>query len=57
MMGGQVSFIEAVKRANSHFRYWKYRRTLNGTGPTFLASCKHWYKQFIFQWLGIGGGA
>ena len=25
---------EAMRRANSHIRYWRYRRTLNNGGPT-----------------------
>jgi len=54
---GQCNFIDSIKRANSHFVYWKYRKTLNNGGPTFLRACHQWWRRFIAEWLGIGNGA
>ena len=52
----QVRFVDAVKRANSHLRYWKYRRQQGNPIPLRLAM-RQWCGRFAFEWLGIGNGA
>ena len=53
---GQVGFFSAVNRANSHLRYWKYRREI-GNPISLTVALHQWIRQLAFQWLGIGNGA
>lgn len=53
---GQVGFFEAIGRANSHLRYWKYRREA-GSPIALATAMKQWVKRFAFEWAGIGHGA
>jgi len=56
-MAGNTNFFGAVARANSHLRYWQYRRTLRNGGPTLPTACAQWVRRFAFEWLGLGRGA
>ena len=51
-----AKFTKAVDRANSHFRYYQYRKNIGNSIP-LLPVFKHWYKRFIFEYLDIGDGA
>jgi hypothetical protein len=53
---GQSGFFEAVARANSHLRYWKYRRDL-GSPISISLAVRQWFRRMAFEWLGIGHGA
>jgi len=53
---GQVGFVSAVDRANSHLRYWKYRRD-SGNHISLLLAARQWIYRLAFEWLGIGHGA
>ena len=53
---GQVGFFEAVGRANSHLRYWKYRRDSGSPISVWLA-IRQWCLRLAFEWLGVGHGA
>ena len=44
-----VRFSDAISRANSHFRYWKYRRDI-GSPISLLLSVKQWIRRMKFEW-------
>jgi len=54
---GNTDLRGAIDRANSHLRYWKYRRELGNGGPTLITACAQWARRIAFEWLGIGRGA
>lgn len=49
-------FREAVSRANSHFRYWAYRRSI-GNSISIMVPLRQWPRRFAFEFFGIGTGA
>lgn len=58
MKRGNVTLREAINRANSHFRYWHYRRRFGySTAPSLLTACMQWPRRVAFEWIGIGNGA
>jgi hypothetical protein len=40
---------EAIKRANSTFRYWNYRRTETTVPITFASACREWVRRLCFE--------
>jgi hypothetical protein len=40
---------EAIKRANSTFRYWNYRRTETTVHMTFTWACREWVRRLCFE--------
>lgn len=52
-MRRNAKFVDSLARANSHLRYWRYRRELGSEGgPTLLQACIQWWRRFVFEWLG-----
>ena len=48
--------IEIISRANSHIRYWKYRKSIGNPFPLKVA-IKSWVRRFIFEAFSVGNGA
>lgn len=44
-----MTFLEAFDRANSHFRYWRYRRQIKRPGYSFATACRDWCARVIFE--------
>ena len=54
-MKSNTSFLNAVSRANSHIRYWRYRKSI-GRPISLTQSVCNWYHRFVFEAFGIGSG-
>lgn len=48
--------MNSFSRANSHLRYWRYRRAI-GSPFQLRVALYQWYRRFIFEAFGIGSGA
>lgn len=53
---GNTGLPKAIERANSHIRYWRYRRRL-GTPILLRVALSQWWRRLAHEWLGIGNGA
>lgn len=53
---GNVGLVEAIERANSHIRYWRYRRKISNP-ITLRQALSQWWRRLVAEWLGIGNGA
>jgi hypothetical protein len=51
----QVGIPQAIARANSHIRYWRYRRSIGNPFPLRTAVAQ-WLRRFAFEAFGIGQG-
>jgi hypothetical protein len=51
-----MSTLESIARANSHIRYWRYRRSIGNPFPLRVAITQ-WMRRFVFERFGIGSGA
>jgi hypothetical protein len=51
-----MKLTQAISRANSHFRYWNYRKTIGNPFPLRIA-VGQWFRRFAFEAAGIGSGA
>jgi hypothetical protein len=45
---GKVSMMAAVRRANSAFRYWSYRRDI-GNPIRFRLAIAEWFRRLAFE--------
>lgn len=43
-----ISRRESVSRANSHIRYWFYRRSI-GSPISFLQTLREWVRRYRFE--------
>jgi hypothetical protein len=41
--------VQIMSRANSHLRYWRYRRSI-GKPISLLGSIGDWRRRFLFEW-------
>ena len=51
-----MKLTQAISRANSHFRYWNYRKTIGKPFPLRFAVAQ-WFRRLAFELAGIGSGA
>ena len=51
-----MKLTQAISRANSHFRYWIYRKTIGKPFPLRFAVTQ-WFRRLAFELAGIGSGA
>lgn len=45
----KLTFRECVRRANSGFVYWNYRRT-HGIPISLAGEVREWFRRFAFEW-------
>ena len=43
-----MSIAESFRRANSHLRYWRYRRQIGNPVP-FWGTVRDWFDCFVFE--------
>ena len=43
---------QCLARANSHLRYWAYRRSI-GNPITLRSALRAWLKRFAFEWCNL----
>jgi len=43
-----LRYMTAVRRANSHLRYWRYRRKINNP-VSLLSALREWKIRFFFE--------
>jgi hypothetical protein len=46
--GVMLRYMTAVRRANSHLRYWRYRRKINNP-VSLLSALREWKIRFFFE--------
>ena len=44
-----MGFRESLRRANSEFRYWHYRRLVVGDPISMSSAINRWWRRFWFE--------